>query len=73
MKHQRLKEVSFTHPTWKGSFVDVPGLGYMYSVDEDDEGVDKAMIGNWFTKAAIQLKKQNFQEVQNNVKISNND
>ncbi|EGO2834865.1 phage tail protein, partial [Enterococcus faecalis] len=31
--------VSYTHPEWTGSFVDVPGLGYMYSVDEDDEGV----------------------------------
>ncbi|HAX1134171.1 TPA: phage tail protein, partial [Enterococcus faecium] len=50
-------KVSFTHPTWKGSFVDVPGLGYMYSVDEDDEGVDKAMIGNWFTKVAIPIEE----------------
>lgn len=36
--------VSYTHPEWTGSFVDVPGLGYMYSVDEDDEGVDLEMI-----------------------------
>lgn len=42
-------KVTFTHPTWKGSFVDVPGVGYMYSVDEDDEGVDTDMIKNWFT------------------------
>ncbi|WP_373167153.1 major tail protein, partial [Enterococcus faecalis] len=42
--------VSYTHPEWTGSFVDVPGLGYMYSVDEDDEGVDLEMIKNWFTE-----------------------
>ncbi|MBD9817549.1 major tail protein, partial [Enterococcus faecalis] len=41
--------VSYTHPEWTGSFVDVPGVGYMYSVDEDDEGVDLDMIKNWFT------------------------
>ncbi len=29
----------------------------MYSVDEDDEGVDKAMIGNWFTKVAIPIEE----------------
>lgn len=50
-------KVSFTHPTWKGSFVDVPGLGYMYSVDEDDEGVDQTMIENWFTKVAIPIEE----------------
>lgn len=49
-------KVTFTHPTWKGSFVDVPGLGYMYSVDEDDEGVDTEMIKNWFTKVANPLE-----------------
>lgn len=43
-------KVSHTHPEWTGSFVDVPGVGYMYSVDEDDEGVDLDMIKNWFTK-----------------------
>ncbi|NSV17716.1 Ig-like domain-containing protein, partial [Enterococcus faecalis] len=42
--------VSYTHPEWTGSFVDVPGVGYMYSVDEDDDGVDLDMIKNWFTK-----------------------
>lgn len=41
--------VSYTHPEWTGSFVDVPGVGYMYSVDEDDDGVDLDMIKNWFT------------------------
>lgn len=49
-------KVTFTHPSWKGSFVDVPGLGYMYSVDEDDEGVDAEMIKNWFTKVANPLE-----------------
>lgn len=49
-------KVSFTHPSWKGSFVDVPGLGYMYSVDEDDEDVDADMIKNWFTKVANPLE-----------------
>lgn len=48
-------KVTFTHPTWKGSFVDIPGLGYMYSVDEDDEGVDGEMIKNWFTKVAVPI------------------
>lgn len=47
---QEGNKITFTHPSWKGSFVDVPGLGYMYSVDEDDEGVDMEMIKNWFTK-----------------------
>ncbi|HGZ4980216.1 TPA: major tail protein [Enterococcus faecalis] len=42
--------VTYTHPEWTGSFVDVPGLGYMYSVDEDDENVDREMIRNWFVK-----------------------
>lgn len=46
---QEGSKVTYTHPTWKGSFVDMPGLGYMYSVDEDDEGVDQNMIANWFT------------------------
>lgn len=41
--------VTFTHPEWTGSFVDVPGLGYMYSVDSDDEGVDQTVLENWFT------------------------
>ncbi|MGX7163389.1 major tail protein [Enterococcus massiliensis] len=48
-------KVTFTHPTWKGTFVDVPGVGYMYSVDEDDEGVDTTMIENWFTTPANPL------------------
>lgn len=48
-------KVTFTHPTWKGTFVDIPGLGYMYSVDEDDEGVDEDMIKNWFTTPANPL------------------
>lgn len=48
-------KVTFTHPSWKGSFVDIPGLGYMYSVDEDDEGVDEAMIAAWFTTVANPL------------------
>lgn len=48
-------KVTFTHPTWKGSFVDIPGLGYMYSVDEDDEGVDEAMIKAWFKTPANPL------------------
>jgi phi13 family phage major tail protein len=42
--------VSFTHPEWTGSFVDVPGLGYMWSVDSDDEGVDPEVLKNWFTE-----------------------
>lgn len=44
--------VTFTHPEWTGSFVDVPGLGYVYSIDEDDEGVDMGMIASWFEKVA---------------------
>lgn len=56
-------KVSFTHPTWKGSFVDVPGLGYMYSVDEDDEGVDQTMIENWFTKVAIPIEEAEQEEL----------
>ncbi|HAP3302419.1 TPA: Ig domain-containing protein, partial [Enterococcus faecalis] len=39
-------------------FVDVPGLGYMYSVDEDDEGVDLEMIKNWFTEV-MDPRKEN--------------
>lgn len=50
--------VSYTHPEWTGSFVDVPGLGYMYSVDEDDEGVDLEMIKNWFTEV-MDPRKEN--------------
>lgn len=42
-------KVTFTHPEWTGSFVDLPGIGYMFSVDEDDEGVSQAMISDWFT------------------------
>ena len=57
-------KVSFTHPTWKGSFVDVPGLGYMYSVDEDDEGVDQTMIENWFTKVAIPIEEAEQEELE---------
>lgn len=52
---QEGSKVTFTHPTWKGSFVDVPNLGYMYSVDEDDEGVDTEMIKNWFLEPANPL------------------
>lgn len=48
-------KVTFTHPTWKGTFVDIPDLGYMYSVDEDDEGVDEDMIKNWFITPANPL------------------
>jgi len=40
--------VSYTHPEWTGNFVDVPGVGYMWSVDSDDEGVDPSVIDNWF-------------------------
>lgn len=62
--------VTFTHPEWTGSFVDVPGLGYIYSVDEDDEEADASMIAAWFEKVAnpkqdaapasanVQLKKE---------------
>ncbi|MBU5519181.1 major tail protein [Enterococcus sp. S163_ASV_20] len=50
--------VSYTHPEWTGSFVEVPGLGYMYSVDEDDEGVDLEMIKNWFTEV-MDPRKEN--------------
>ncbi|MGG5344048.1 major tail protein, partial [Enterococcus sp. AZ020] len=42
--------VSYTHPEWTGNFVDVPGVGYMWSVDSDDENVDPEVIKNWFTK-----------------------
>lgn len=41
--------VTFTHPEWTGSFVDIPGVGYMWSVDSDDENVDPSVIENWFT------------------------
>lgn len=54
---QEGSKVTFTHPTWKGSFVDVPGVGYMYSVDEDDEDVDTEMIKNWFTKVPNPLEQ----------------
>lgn len=54
---QEGSKVTFTHPTWKGSFVDVPGVGYMYSIDEDDEGVDQDMITNWFTKVPNPLEQ----------------
>lgn len=60
--------VTFTHPEWTGSFVDVPGLGYIFSVDEDDEEADASMISAWFEKvanpkegvapASAQLKKE---------------
>ena len=40
--------VTFTHPEWTGTFVDVEGVGYMYSVDSDDPGVDSEVIKNWF-------------------------
>lgn len=42
--------VTFTHPEWTGTFVDIPGVGYMWSVDSDDEGVDPEVIKNWFTE-----------------------
>lgn len=42
--------VTFTHPEWTGSFVDVPGVGYMWSVDSDDENVDPSVIESWFTQ-----------------------
>lgn len=42
--------VTFTHPEWTGTFVDIPGVGYMWSVDSDDENVDPAVIENWFTE-----------------------
>lgn len=42
--------VTFTHPEWTGTFVDVPGVGYMWSVDSDDEKVDPTVIENWFTQ-----------------------
>ena len=42
--------INFTHPEWTGTFVDIPGVGYMYSVDSDDEGVDPEVIKNWFTQ-----------------------
>ena len=46
-------------------------LIYVFSC-EDDEGVDKAMIGNWFTKVAIPIEEAELSGG-NNVKISNND
>jgi len=42
--------ISYTHPEWTGNFVDVPGVGYMWSVDSDDEKVDPKVIENWFTE-----------------------
>lgn len=42
--------ISYTHPEWTGNFVDVPGVGYMWSVDSDDEKVDPDVIKNWFTQ-----------------------
>lgn len=42
--------ITYTHPEWTGNFVDVPGVGYMWSVDSDSEGVDPEVIGNWFTQ-----------------------
>lgn len=42
--------INFTHPEWTGTFVDIPGVGYMYSVDSDDEGVDPEVVKNWFTQ-----------------------
>lgn len=54
---QEGSKVTFTHPTWKGSFVDVEGLGYMFSVDEDDPGADETMIKEWFEKPAIPTKQ----------------
>lgn len=42
--------ISFTHPEWTGTFVDIPGVGYMWSVDSDDENVDPEVIKNWFTE-----------------------
>lgn len=49
---QEGNKITFTHPEWTGSFVDVPGLGYIYSVDDDDTGVDMTMIENWFKEVA---------------------
>lgn len=42
--------ITYTHPEWTGNFVDVPGVGYMWSVDSDSEGVDPEVIENWFTQ-----------------------
>ena len=42
--------ITYTHPEWTGNFVDVPGIGYMWSVDSDSEGVDPEVIENWFTQ-----------------------
>ncbi|MDT2832249.1 phage tail protein [Vagococcus carniphilus] len=42
--------VTFTHPEWTGTFVDIPGVGYMWSVDSDDEDVDPEVVKNWFTE-----------------------
>lgn len=42
--------ITYTHPEWTGNFVDVPGVGYMWSVDSDNEGVDPEVIENWFTQ-----------------------
>lgn len=41
-------KVTFTHPEWSGTFVDIPGLGFVYSVDTDDEGINQDMIDKWF-------------------------
>ncbi|EHH3131163.1 TPA: major tail protein [Enterococcus faecalis] len=50
--------VTYAHPEWTGSFVDIPGLGYMYSVDEDDDNIDQEMIKNWFIKV-MDPRKEN--------------
>lgn len=50
--------VFYIYLEWMGFFVDVLGLGYMYFVDEDDEGVDLEMIKNWFIEV-MDLCKEN--------------
>ncbi|MGX4686305.1 major tail protein [Vagococcus sp. JNUCC 83] len=47
---QEGNSITFTHPEWTGTFVDVPGIGYMWSVDSDDDGVDPVVIKNWFSE-----------------------
>lgn len=47
---QEGSKVTFTHPEWTGTFVDIPGVGYMWSVDSDDEKVDPEVIKKWFTE-----------------------
>lgn len=49
---QEGNKVTFTHPEWTGMFVDIPGVGYMWSVDSDDENADPAVISSWFTQVS---------------------